>query len=281
MYKYKSNSLVLFIFFSCSSEDNESETTDPVLTASDFSPNSEGSYWVYNVDSTSSDLPEMDFSSIDSLYIVSTSNAAYILEANNGIGADGSMNSILTSGSLSTTDTTLIYSGALDLPIDIVIDQALEISDLILIDLEADNGSVLSTIEGAFTETIDIQGSMIPINVNFELFSAKEDLYDSKIVNGVSYTNVYEGTLNFNLSVTGTITIFGFGQNINIIESQNILSIKYYYGANLGLLRAESEQGFELAPEVIALIDQTSGGNEFPSSATVNGVEALINYVIY
>lgn len=272
--------LGLFIFLNCSSEDNESETTDPVLTASDFSPNSEGSYWVYNVDSTSSDLPEMDFSSIDSLYIVSTSNAAYILEANNGIGADGSMNSILTSGSLSTTDTTLIYSGALDLPIDIVVDQALEISDLILIDLEADNGSVLSTIEGAFTETIDIQGSMIPINVNFELFSAKEDLYDSKIVNGVSYTNVYEGTLNFNLSVTGTITIFGFGQNINIIESQNILSIRYYYGANLGLLRAESEQGFELAPEVIALIDQTSGGNEFPSSATVNGVEALINYVI-
>ena len=273
--------LGLFIFFNCSSEDNESETTYPVLTASDFSPNSEGSYWMYNVDSASADLPEMDFSSIDSLYIVSTSNAAYTLEANNGIGADGSMNSILTSGSLSTTDTTLTYSGALDLPIDIVVDQALEISDLILIDLEADNGSVLSTIEGAFTETIDIQGSMIPINVNFELFSAKEDLYDSKIVNGVSYTNVYEGTLNFNLSVTGTITIFGFGQNINIIESQNILSIKYYYGANLGLLRAESEQGFELAPEVIALIDQTSGGNEFPSSATVNGVEALINYVIY
>ena len=273
--------LGLFIFFNCSSEDNESETTYPVLTASDFSPNSEGSYWMYNVDSASADLPEMDFSSIDSLYIVSTSNAAYTLEANNGIGADGSMNSILTSGSLSTTDTTLTYSGALDLPIDIVVDQALEISDLILIDLEADNGSVLSTIEGAFTETIDIQGSMIPINVNFELFSAKEDLYDSKIVNGVSYTNVYEGTLNFNLSVTGTITIFGFGQNINIIESQNILSIRYYYGANLGLLRAESEQGFELAPEVIALIDQTSGGNEFPSSATVNGVEALINYVIY
>ena len=272
--------LGLFIFLNCSSEDNESETTDPVLTASDFSPNSEGSYWIYNVDSTSDDLPEMDFTSNDSLYIVSTSNAAYTLEANNGMGADGSINSILTSGSLSTTATTLTYSGALDLPIDIVVDQALEISDLILIDLEADNGTVLSTIEGAFTETIDIQGSMIPINVNFELFSAKEDLYDSKIVNGVSYTNVYEGTLNFNLSVTGTITIFGFGQNINIIESQNILSIRYYYGANIGLLRAESEQGFELAPEVIALIDQTGGGNEFPSSATVTGVEALINYEI-
>ena len=269
--------LGLFIFLNCSSEDNESETTDPVLTASDFSPNSEGSYWIYNVDSTSDDLPEMDFTSNDSLYIVSTSNAAYTLDANNGMGADGSINSILTSGSLSTTATTLTYSGALDLPIDIVVDQALEISDLILIDLEADNGTVLSTIEGAFTETIDIQGSMIPINVNFELFSAKEDLYDSKIVNGVSYTNVYEGTLSFNLSVTGTFSgIF----TVNILEPQDILSIRYFYGANIGLLRAESSQGFELAPEIIALIAQTGGGNELPSSAAVNGVEALSNYVI-
>ena len=269
--------LGLFIFFNCSSEDNESETTDPVLTASDFSPNSEGSYWIYNVDSTSDDLPEMDFTSNDSLYIVSTSNAAYTLDANNGMGADGSMNSILTSGSLSTTDTTLTYSGALDLPIDILVDQALEISDLILIDLEADNGTVLSTIEGAFTEAIDIQGSVIPINVNFELFSAKEDLYDSKIVNGVSYTNVYEGTLSFNLSVTGTFSgIF----TVNILEPQDILSIRYFYGANIGLLRAESSQGFELAPEIIALIAQTGGGNELPSSAAVNGVEALSNYVI-
>ena len=269
--------LGLFIFFNCSSEDNESETTDPVLTASDFSPNSEGSYWIYNVDSTSDDLPEMDFTSNDSLYIVSTSNAAYNLDANNGMGADGSMNSILTSGSLSTADTTLTYSGALDLPIDILVDQALEISDLILIDLEADNGTVLSTIEGAFTEAIDIQGSVIPINVNFELFSAKEDLYDSKIVNGVSYTNVYEGTLSFNLSVTGTFSgIF----TVNILEPQDILSIRYFYGANIGLLRAESSQGFELAPEIIALIAQTGGGNELPSSAAVNGVEALSNYVI-
>ena len=122
----------------------------------------------------------MDFTSTDSLYVVSTSNTTYTLNANNGMGADGSMNSILTSGSLSITNTTLIYSGALDLPIDLLVDQALEISDLSLIDLEADNGAVLSTIEGAFSETIDIQETMIPINVNFELLTTKENLYDSK-----------------------------------------------------------------------------------------------------
>ena len=220
----------------------------------------------------------MDFTSTDSLYVVSTSNTTYTLNANNGMGADGSMNSILTSGSLSTTNTTLIYSGALDLPIDLLVDQALEISDLSLIDLEADNGAVLSTIEGAFSETIDIQETMIPINVNFELLTTKENLYDSKTVNGVSYTNVYEGTLNFNVSVTGTIIISGF--SVNVIEPQDILSIRYYYGADIGLLRAESNQGFELAPDVIALIAEADDGNELPSSATVTGIEALSNYMI-
>ena len=272
--------LFLFIFISCSNNDSVSEANEPVLTASIFSPNAEGNYWEYNVNSTSADLPEMDFSSIDSLYIASSSSTTFSLDANNGMGADGSMNSIITSGSLSTTDTTLKYSGALDLPIDIDIDQAPEISDLILLDLGADNGAILSTIEGAFSENIDIQGTTIPINVNFELFTAKENLYESKILNGTSYANVYQGTLGLNLSVTGTITVFGFSSNINIIDSQDILSIEYYYGANVGLLRAESNQGYELAPEIIALISQTGGGDDLPFSASVSGVEELSNFVI-
>jgi len=272
--------LFLFIFISCSNNDSVSEANEPVLTASIFSPNAEGNYWKYNVNSTSADLPEMDFSSIDSLYIASSSSTTFSLDANNGMGADGSMNSIITSGSLSTTDTTLKYSGALDLPIDIDIDQAPEISDLILLDLGADNGAILSTIEGAFSENIDIQGTTIPINVNFELFTAKENLYESKILNGTSYANVYQGTLGLNLSVTGTITVFGFSSNINIIDSQDILSIQYYYGANVGLLRAESNQGYELAPEIIALISQTGGGDDLPFSASVSGVEELSNFVI-
>ena len=52
------------IILSCSSEENGSEineTTEPVLTASNFSPNSEGSYWKYDVDSSSTDLPENGF----------------------------------------------------------------------------------------------------------------------------------------------------------------------------------------------------------------------------
>jgi hypothetical protein len=274
--------LFVFIFISCSSDDNESDTesTPPVLTASDFNPYTQGSYWIYNVDSSSTDLPEMDFTSTDSLYIASTSDASYSLDANDGMGADGSMNSILTSGSLSLTDTTLKYYGTLDLPLDIDLEQTPEITDLVLLDLEAANGAEISSFVGTFSDTIDLQGTAVPLNISYVLSTVKENLYDSKMVNGTSYTNVYEGTLRFNLSVTGNITISGFSVNINIIEPQDILFIRYYYGAGIGLLRAESNQGFELAPEIIALISQSGGGFDLPASATVTGVEALSNYII-
>ena len=268
--------IISFIFISCSNDDNGYEPNDPALIASDFSPNTQGNYWEYSANSTSVDLPDMNFSSVDSLYITSTSSTSYTLNANNGMGANGSMNSIITSGELSTTNSSLLYSGALDLPIDLDIDQSLEITDLVLLDLNAENGAILSSIDGMFSEDINIQGTVIPISVNYELFTAKENFYDSKVVNGTSYSNVYEGSLGLNLSVTGTITFF----DIDILESQDILLINYYYGANIGLLRAESNQGFELAPPIIALIEQTGGGGELPSSATVIGLEELSNYLI-
>ena len=108
------------------------------------------------------------------------------------------------------------------------LEQTPEITDLILLDLEAANGAILSSLSGAFSDTIDIQGSAIPLNISYELSTIKENLYDTKLVNGTTYTNVYEGTLSFNLSVTGTITIFGFSQALNIIEPQNVLSVRYY-----------------------------------------------------
>ena len=269
--------IISFIFISCSNNDNGNEPNDPALIASDFSPNTQGDYWEYNANSTSADLPEMNFSSVDSLYITSTSSTSYSLDANNGMGANGGMNSIITSGELSTTNSSLLYSGALDLPIDLDIDQSLEITDLVLLDLNAENGAILSSIDGMFSEDINIQGTVIPISVNYELFTAKENFYDSKVVNGTSYSNVYEGSLGLNLSVTGTITFF----DIDILESQDILLINYYYGANIGLLRAESDQGFELAPQIIALIEQTGGGGgELPFSANVSGIEELSNYLI-
>lgn len=272
--------LFLFVFVCCSDDDNGNESNDPVLLASDFSPNTQGNYWKYNVNSTSEDLPEMDFESTDSLYIASNLSTYYTLDANNGTGADGSMNSIITSGNLSASNSTLLYNGELNLPIEIDIDQSLEINDLILLDLNADNGSILSSFVGDFSENINIQGSVIPINVNYELYTVKENLFESEIINGTTYSNVYKGSLSFNLSVTGTITVFGFSQIINILEPQDILSIQYYYGANVGLLRAESNQGYELAPEIIAIIEQTGGVNDLPSSTAVSGLESLSNFLI-
>ena len=273
--------LFSLIIVSCSSEayDNNSNT-DPILTASDFAPNTQGSYWIYNVENYSLDVPDMNLTSTDSVYIASVSANQYTLDANNGMGADGSMNSILGSGSLTKSDSTLEYSGALDLAVGFLSEQTPEINDLILLDLEATNGDLISSISDDFNNSIDIQGTSIPIDINYELYTTRRNFYASKLINEMEYTNVYEGTLNLELSVSGTIPVFGFNQTINILESQNILTTRYYYGANVGLIRAESEQGFELAAELNALISQTGGNIGLPTSATVTSVEALSAYQI-
>lgn len=275
--------LFSLIIVSCSSEayDNNSNTeTDPILTASDFAPNTQGSYWIYNVENYSLDVPDMNLTSTDSVYIASVSANQYSLEANNGMGADGSMNSILGNGSLTKLDSTLEYSGALDLAVGFLSEQTPEINGLILLDLEATNGDLISSISDDFNNSIDIQGTSIPIDINYELYTTKENFYASKLINEMEYTNVYEGTLNLELSVSGTFSVFGSNQTINILESQNILTTRYYYGANVGLLRAESEQGFELAAELNALISLTGGNIDLPTSATVTSVEALSTYQI-
>ena len=58
--------IISFIFISCSNDYNGNEANDPALIASDFSPNTQGDYWEYNANSNSADLPEMNFSSVDS-----------------------------------------------------------------------------------------------------------------------------------------------------------------------------------------------------------------------
>ena len=130
----------------------------------------------------------------------------------------GTMNTLLVNGSLSKTTTTLKYTGVLEFPIDIPITQVPTIDNLTLIDLDATNGEVLSNLSGDFSETIDIQGTMIPVEANYSLTSTKENFYPTTSVNGYTYTNVYEATLKLNLSVNGTLTILGFAQTIELVQ---------------------------------------------------------------
>ena len=284
---------ILFLFafsfiISCSNEAYE-ESDDPDIDVTDpdpdpdplnYTPSTLGDYWIYDVESTSADTPAMNFTGTDSLYIATSTANAFTYQANNGMDALGTMNALLVNGSLSNSATTLKYTGTLEIPLDIPLTQMPGINDLTVLDLDAANGDVLSDLSDSFSETLNIQGNMIPIEISYALSTTKENFYPTRSVNGMTYTNVYEATLKLNISVTGTVVIFGTSQTINVIQPQDVLTVRYYYGGDIGLLRAETTQEFQLSNEVIALIQQLGATGTVTTSSTTTSVEELKNYMV-
>ena len=276
--------LLLFLFalsiVSCSNETYEEEdmdVTDPDTSPTTYVPNTLGDYWVYDVERTSPDIPEMNFTGSDSLYIATSSVNTFTYKVNNDMAALGTMNTLLVNGSLSKTSTTLDYTGSLDLQIDLPITEMPTIENLKLMDLEASNGEILSDFSNSFSETLDIQGTAIPIEINYALTTSKENFYPTTTLNGMAYSNIFEATLKLNISVTGTITVFGISQAIDIIQPQDVMTVSYYYGGNIGLIRAETAQGFELSSEITSLLEQL-GETDLTMSAQTIGVEELRDF---
>ena len=275
---------ILFLFalsiVSCSNETYEEEdmdVTDPETSPTTYVPNTLGDYWVYDVERTSPDIPEMNFTGSDSLYIATSSVNTFTYKVNNDMAALGTMNTLLVNGSLSKTSTTLDYTGSLDLQIDLPITEMPTIENLKLMDLEASNGEILSDFSNSFSETLDIQGTAIPIEINYALTTSKENFYSTTTLNGMAYSNIFEATLKLNISVTGTITVFGISQAIDIIQPQDVMTVSYYYGGNIGLIRAETAQGFELSSEITSLLEQL-GETDLTMSAQTIGVEELRDF---
>ena len=277
---------ILFLFalsiVSCSNETYEEEdmdVTDPETSPTTYVPNTLGDYWVYDVKRTSPDIPEMNFTGSDSLYIATSSGTTFTYKVNNDMAALGTMNTLLVNGSLSKTSTTLDYTGSLDLQIDLPITEMPTIENLKLMDLEASNGEILSDFSNSFSETLDIQGTAIPIEINYALTTSKENFYPTTTLNGMAYSNIFEATLKLNISVTGTITVFGISQAIDIIQPQDVMTVSYYYGGNIGLIRAETAQGFELSSEITSLLEQL-GETDLTMSAQTIGVEELRDFMV-
>ena len=163
--------LIVTIFaFSCSNESVDSSVAEN--NASDFFPNNANGYWKYVVDSSSEDLPDMNFAALDSVYVAESSDNSISLAANNDASANGRMNMILTSGTLYKTDNTLALDGNIDLTenlADLGFADSFTLTGLTLYDLEASNESIMFTETGTSSNSIPIQDTEVPVDVNFEI----------------------------------------------------------------------------------------------------------------
>lgn len=274
--------LIVTVFaFSCSNESVDSSLAEN--NASDFFPNNANSYWKYVVDSNSEDLPDMNFAALDSVYVAESSDNSISLAANNEASANGRMNMILTSGTLYKSDNTLALDGSINLTenlADLGFADNFTLTGLTLYDLEASNDSIMFTETGTSSNSIPIQDTEVPVDVNFEIQTKKLNFYDSKIINQINYNNVFEGELTLSLEINATISLLGFPQTVTFLDTQNILSVRYYFAESIGMVNAQASQGFALSDELITLLTLANIPLEIPSSINISSSEVLSDYAL-
>jgi hypothetical protein len=274
--------LIVTVFaFSCSNESVDSSLAEN--NASDFFPNNANSYWKYVVDSNSEDLPDMNFAALDSVYVAESSDNSISLAANNDASANGRMNMILTSGTLYKTDNTLALDGSIDLTeniADLGFADSFTLTGLTLYDLEASNESIMFTETGTSSNSIPIQDTEVPVDINFEIQTKKLNFYDSKTINQINYNNVFEGELTLSLEINATISLLGFPQTVTFLDPQDILSIRYYFAESIGMVNAQAFQGFSLSEEFTTLLTIANIPLEIPPSINISSSEVLSDYVL-
>ena len=274
--------LIVTVFaFSCSNESVDSSVSEN--NASDFFPNNTNTYWKYVVDSNSEDLPDMNFTALDSVYVAESSDNSVSLAANNDASANGRMNMILTSGTLYKTDNTLALDGNIDLTenlADLGFADSFTLTGLTLYDLEASNESIMFTETGTSSNSIPIEDNEVPVDVNFEIQTKKLNFYDSKTINQINYNNVFEGELTLSLEINATISLLGFPQTVTFLDPQNILSIRYYFAESIGMVNAQASQGFALSDELTTLLTLANIPLGIPSSINISSSEVLSDYAL-
>ena len=274
--------LIVTVFaFSCSNESVDSSVSEN--NASDFFPNNTNTYWKYVVDSNSEDLPDMNFTALDSVYVAESSDNSVSLAANNDASANGRMNMILTSGTLYKTDNTLALDGNIDLTenlADLGFADSFTLTGLTLYDLEASNESIMFTETGTSSNSIPIQDTEVPVDVNFEIQTKKLNFYDSKTINQINYNNVFEGELTLSLEINATISLLGFPQTVTFLDPQDILSIRYYFAESIGMVNAQASQGFALSDELTTLLTLANIPLGIPSRINISSSEVLSDYAL-
>ena len=274
--------LIVTVFaFSCSNESVDSSLAEN--NASDFFPNNANSYWKYVVDSNSEELPDMNFAALDSVYVAESSDNSISLAANNDASANGRMNMILTSGTLYKTDNTLVLDGNIDLTenlADLGFADSFTLTGLTLYDLEASNESIMFTETGTSSNSIPIQDTEVPVDVNFEIQTKKLNFYDSKTINQINYNNVFEGELTLSLEINATLSPLGFPQTVTFLDPQDILSIRYYFAESIGMVNAQASQGFALSDELTTLLTLANIPLGIPSSINISSSEVLSDYAL-
>ena len=259
--------LAITLMLSCSKDNNETTITG------DYFPSVLNNYWNYSIVQKTTN-PSSTSNLQDFISVKSVTSSGFNLDANSGNGAKGVMNVVLTSGTPAKTASTLTLTGKLKVPINGIDDLYINFNNAILYDLNADKNELLSTFNGTFTQ--DLQG--LPLTINYELRFNKIQNSKSLTVNNKSYNNITGTTISLNLAISTTIKVNGANTTLSILDAQDILAIKSYYGENVGLLQSDSNLKVEFSAATLSTLKTLGIDTGIPASQLTTNTQNLTSF---
>lgn len=276
--------LSLFIS-SCSNSDDSNDNNSSQPIAGNYFPSTTGDLWTYDVEGTNSNDSNLDFTETDFISVATSAGNDFTLIANNNNSpATGTMNAILVNGTLTKDDSTLKFSGDLELPSEFsdFSNTTISLQDVLIYDLNASNNSALSEVTGSFTQDLALEGNVLPLTVSYTLTTKKISNLNSLTVDGEVFSNVFKGELNISMNVVTTIDLLGLGNPVDydVLASQDVLTIENYFAKDVGLIKSESYITYQLDQGLLAVLDNLQIDLGIPENLTVENTQEIVNYLI-
>ena len=262
--------LLTFFVISCSSSDSDDPAPSGSTTNYDYFPNTNGNSWNYDVTNTDNTTSQTT-NTTDVVTVNSQSGNNFTVDVNNGGIANGLLNAVMSSGTMTKSQQDLKITGTLSIPLDNLNTLDVGYTNAVMYDNQATVGTTLFTNTDSFTQ--DLQGQTL--NYNYTLTTTKVADLSSYSVNGTSYNNVTRTQLTLNLSVSTSIANIP----IFILDAQNVLTADCYFAAEIGPISANSNIGFQLNQTTLNLL-QAAGidVSMFVTSASTTNVQELTSY---
>jgi hypothetical protein len=138
----------------------------------------------------------------------------------------------------------------------------------------------LSTIEGVLSEDIIIDGSTFPLNAVYSITNTRTSNVSSLPVDGETFTNVITSEITLNLDLSTVVTVNNIDTNVDIINSQDVLTIKNYFVEDIGLIKSEANQSYTLDSNFVSILVLLDVTLDFPTTLSVSNVQEIDSYVL-
>ena len=227
--------LVLILIVSCSTSDDNGGTS--ILETSNYFPLTLSSYWNYNNENE-------EGIARDSLYTASN-------EVLNGLNytkliasepISGFMTSMMSQSLMRTSESKLFLNGEFGTPIiEGFPNISIPLTDLIIYDKEAENGTLLSEEIGEIVEVIDA----IPISINYTISTIQGEILEEGY-GDFTDNKVLISSIKVNISISANIEILGTIIQIPILQAQDVVLSKNYFASSVGLIYSDSLIEYQL-----------------------------------